>query len=136
MAAFYGIELTKKELVGSVTINWKQGSFLGIGGDHSQKYNIFNYETPHKSLIPLYIQHDYDSPEKIVCNEKMQYGMNKGVFFMVLHDKSQTPYQHHFIQTEIQKNLYKANEILKNYSANYGDMSWAAGDYLHTLSSS
>ena len=136
MAAFYGIELTKKELVGSVTINWKQRSFLGIGGDHSQKYNIFNYETPHKSLVPLYVQHDYVSPDKIVCNEKMQYGMNNGVFFVVLHDKSQTPYQHRFIQTEIQKNLYKANEILKNYSANYGDMSWAAGDYLHTLSSS
>ena len=66
----------------------------------------------------------------------MQYGMNNGVFFVVLHDKSQTPYQHRFIQTEIEKNLYKANEILKNYSANYGDMSWAAGDYLHTLSSS
>ena len=136
MAPFYGMELTKKELVGSLTINWKQGSFLGIGADHSQKYNRFNYETPHKALILLYIQHDYDSPEKIVCNEKMQYGMNDGVFFMVLHDKSQTPYQHRFIQTDIQKNLYKANEILKNYSANYVDMSWAAGDYLHTLSSS
>ena len=136
MAAFYGIELTKKDLVGCVTINWKQGSFLGIGGDHSQKYNIFNYETPHKSLVPLYVQHDYVSPDKIVCNEKMQYGMNNGVFFVVLHDKSQTPYQHRFIQTEIQRNLYRANEILKNCSANYVDMSWAAGDYLHTFSSS
>ena len=88
MAAFYGIELTKKGSVGSVTINWKQGSIIGIGGDHSQKYNIFNYETPHKSLVPLYVQHDYDSPDKIVCNERMQYGMNNGVFFVVLHDKS------------------------------------------------
>ena len=136
MTAFYGMELTKKDLFDCVTINWKQGSVLGIGGDHSQKYKVFNYETPNKSLVPLYVQHDYDSPDKIVCNEKMQYGMNKGIFFVVLHDKSQTPYQHRFIQTEIQKNLYRANEILKNCSANYVDMSWAAGDYLHTFSSS
>ena len=57
------------------------------------------------SLVPLYVQHDYDSPMKIVRDERLQYCMNHGVFLAVLHDKSQTPYQHLFIQNEIQRNL-------------------------------
>ena len=84
----------------------------------------------------MYVQHDYDTPNKIVCNEKMQNGISNGGFFVVLHDKNQTPYQHCFIQTKVWENLYKANEILKSYASNYVDMSLATGDYLHTFSSS
>ena len=66
----------------------------------------------------------------------MEYGISNGGFFVVLHDKGQTPYQHCFIQTKIQENLYKANKILKSYASSYVDMSLATGDYLHTFSSS
>ena len=57
--------------------------------------------------------------------------MQEGVLFFVLHDKSQTPYQHRFKTNDLQKFAYAANEILK--MARRIDLSWVAGDYLHDV---
>ena len=43
MAQFYGTEMTYKESLQPIEISWKQGSFLGIGGDRSARYNAYVY---------------------------------------------------------------------------------------------
>lgn len=125
-----GMELKKKDLVSNVKVSWKQGALLGIGGDRSQTYSIVNYETTQGGSVPVYIQDGYDKPDKLVCDERLQFGISDGVFFLVYHDKSQTPYQHRFIQNDMQKRLYAGNAWLKSYTAGYADLSWASGDYL------
>ena len=64
---------------------------------------------------------------------RLQYGMNDGVFFLVFHDKSQTPYQRRFIQSHMQKQLDMANAWLKAYTGGKTDLSWIAGEYLRNF---
>ena len=130
MEMLVGTKLTKETRVGSETIHWKQGSFVGFGGDRSQTYDVFKYKAPNGGLVPVYVQSGYDSPAEMVADSKLQYGMNNGVFFLVLHDKSQTPYQHRFIQNDIQKMFSAANSWVKKTGY---DLSWIAGDYLRNF---
>ena len=78
--------------------------------------------------MPVYVQDGYDSPDKMVCDKKLQCGMNDGVFFLVYHDKEQKPYQHHFIQNDTHKKLYEANDGLK--FVGIPGILWIAGDQL------
>ena len=123
------MELKKKEATGKVTLRWKQGSFFGIGGDRSQTYNVFTYETTQSGKVFVYIQDGYDSPDKMICDKKLQFGMNDGVFFLVYHDKEQTLYQHRFIQNDSQEKLNQANDWLEPNTMGIGDLSWVLGDY-------
>ena len=126
-----GQTLTLKSKGQTVTVNWKQGSVLGFGGDRSQNYVLCDYTTSGGQSIPVYVQGGYDIPRSLTVNSSLQYGMQEGVLFFVLHDKSQTPYQHRFRTTALQNFAYAANEILK--MAKGVDLSWVVGDYLHDV---
>ncbi|XP_071127898.1 uncharacterized protein [Mytilus edulis] len=124
-------KLKKKSYIRRETIKWKQGSFFGIGGDKSQCYQLYNYEMHSGEMIPVYIQDGYDIPETLNIDDgKLQFGINKGILFIVYHDKNLTPYQHRFIQNEIQKKTYATNESLKALTSGKIDFSWIVGDYL------
>lgn len=125
-----GMTLTKNKQITQTTIHWKQGSVLGIGGDCSQSYNVFEYCGPNGDVILVYVQQSFGAPQKLTVDGKLQYGMNDGVFFLVLHEKTQTPYQHRFIQNIGQKAAYAANALLKAYTGGIVDASWCMGDYL------
>ncbi|XP_053409108.1 uncharacterized protein LOC123560283 [Mercenaria mercenaria] len=127
-----GLKLTNKGKKDTVTVSWKQGSFIGFGGDRTQVYELYEYETPQGSLLLVYIQKDFDTPDILVCDGRIQYGMNNGVLFLVYHDKEQKPYQHRFVSNQMQKAAYLVNELVKKQA--YGlDLLWVAGDYLRDI---
>lgn len=125
-----GLTLQKNARKDHIAISWKQGSVMGFGGDRSQSYNVYEYIGPNGSPVPVFIQSDWDIPENITIDSRVQYGMNEGVLFLVLHDKSQTPYQHRFMKNFTQKALYAANALIKSRTGGIVDASWIAGDYL------
>lgn len=131
MSFMKGQTLTFNKKEKKITVNWKQGSFLGFGGDASQNYWLCDYETSGGQSIPVYIEAGYDMPSKLRIDSSLQYGMQDGVLFFVYHDKSQTPYQHRFRCSDLQKFAYAANSVLK--MAKGVDLSWVAGDYLHNV---
>ena len=127
-----GQTLTLKKRGEAVKVEWKQGSFLGIGGDQHETYVECIYSVPGGEEVPVYIQTSkYDVENKLQVNERLQYGMQDGVLFYVLHDKSNKPYQHRFRTNTLQKLAYAANSIVKLTKG--VDLSWVAGDYLHDL---
>ena len=113
------------------TVSWKQGSFLGMGGDCSQEYRFCTYTTGSGTEVPVYIQKSYTVPKKLTVDRELQFGMQEGVLFYVFHDKTQTPYQHRFKSNDLQKVAYAANSILKMTKG--VDISWIAGDYLRNI---
>jgi hypothetical protein len=115
-----------------VTISWKQGSFLGAGGDHSEPYSLCKYSKD-GDLIPVFIQRGYDIPQVLPVDGRLQWGMNDGNFFFVFHDKSRTPYQHRFVQSAAQNLAIYANEMIKLKTKGFVDASWVVGDYLHNV---
>ena len=126
-----GTPLKKGNYKEHISISWKQGSFLGIGGDWSQSYSVYEYIGPNGSPVPVFIQSGWGVPESLTIDSSLQYGMNEGTFFLVLHDKSQAPYQHRFIKNFTQKALYAANALLKAKTGGMLDVAWIIGDYLH-----
>ena len=130
-AAFKGMTLTKEKELQTMDVSWKQGSFLGIGGDMSERYTVYEYKSPNGAPFPVYIQSGYSAPDRLTVDSRLQYGMSEGVFFFVYHDKSNTPYQHRFTTNLYQKAAYLANELLKWKTHGLADLSWAVGDYLH-----
>ena len=127
----FGMQLKKEEATSEVTITWKQSDILGFGEFRSAKYNVFTYETSQGGKVPVYIQDWYDCPDIMVCNDKLQCGMNDGVFFLVYHDRQQKPCQHHFVLNDTQKKLYQENDCLKFMGIR--DFTWITGEYLRDL---
>lgn len=130
MSQLKGETITLKEQGGAVKIQWKQGSFLGVGGDRTQTYRLCTYALSSGSEIPVYIQTNYSVPDEMDIDSKLQYGMQEGVIFYVYHDKEQKPFQHRFRSNALQKFAYMANAITKLKGI---DLSWVAGDYLHDV---
>ncbi|KAG5855213.1 hypothetical protein ANANG_G00046690 [Anguilla anguilla] len=128
MAMLKGQTLTLVSSHGVKKVEWKQGSFIGFGGDRSQNYNECTYKMGEGVLIPVYIQSDRSKPDRLKVDSKCQYGVQNGVIFLVIHDKSQTPYQHRFMMNPKQEWLKSAHDLQKQYTQ--VDMSWVAGDYL------
>ena len=128
MGCLRGETLTLKSRGETVTVAWKQGSFVGFGGDRSQKYVLCDYTTGIGNSVPVYIQDGYDIPQELIIDSKLQYGTQDNVLFFVYHDKSQTPYQERFRCSGLQKFVYAANDILK--IAKGIDISWVVGNYL------
>lgn len=93
MGCLRGETLTLKSRRETVTVTWKQGSFVGFGGDRSQNYVLCDYITGKGNSVPVYIQGGYDVPQKLIIDSKLQYGTQDNVLFFVYHDKSQTPFQ-------------------------------------------
>ena len=112
----------------TVTVNWKQGSFIGFGGDRSQHYVLCEYTSSSGNSIPVYVQDGYDIPQKLTIDSRLQYGTHDNVLFFVYHDKSQTPYQERFRCSGLHKFLYATNAFLKTEKGI--DISWVAGNYL------
>ena len=56
MGSLRGKTLTLKSKGETVTVNWKQGSFVGVGGDRSQNYVLCDYTTGNGNSVPVYIQ--------------------------------------------------------------------------------
>lgn len=128
MGSLKGEVLTLNSKGDTITINWKQGSFVGFGGDKSQNYILCDYATSRGNSVPVYIQAGWDIPQKLTIDSKLQYGTQDNVLFFVYHDKSQTPYQERFRCNGLQKFVYAANDVLK--IAKGIDISWAVGNYL------
>ncbi|XP_072017609.1 uncharacterized protein [Amphiura filiformis] len=131
-AAFRGKKGQFERTVSTKKINWKQGSFLGFGGDRSQTYKEVLYKIEgNDAFITVFIQDDWKVPDPLTLDSNLQYGLNNGDIFFVLHDKEQKPYQHRFKMTTLQSIAYYGNEVLKLIKGY--DASWIAGDYLHNL---
>ena len=125
-----GKTLTLNSQGESIRVEWKQGSFLGIGGDRSQSYSLCSYELD-GNTIPVFVQAGWNVPQSLTVDSKLQYGMQEGNAFLVLHDKTQTPYQHRFKSNQLQKIAYGLNSFLKTTSGY--DASWIAGDSLRDM---
>ena len=67
------------------------------------------------------------SPIMFQVTSDLQYGMNNGAFFIVYDKSENKPFQHRFIQNDMQKSLYQAHAYVKSAGI---DLSWIAGDYL------
>ncbi|XP_072044195.1 uncharacterized protein [Amphiura filiformis] len=130
-STFLGKKVEFDSVVATKTVHWKQGSVLGIGGDRSQTYKECHYKIDGSGIVVVFVQSDWDIPKPLTLTNKLQYGLNNGNIFFVLHDKEQTPYQHRFEMNPMQTGLYYANELLKKIKGY--DASWIAGDYLHNL---
>ena len=74
---------------------------------------------------------EYDIPQKLKIDSRLQYGTQDNVLFFVYHDKSQTPYQERFRCNGLQQFVYAAKTVLK--MAKGIDISWAVGNYLVNL---
>ncbi|KAG5851412.1 hypothetical protein ANANG_G00093100 [Anguilla anguilla] len=129
MSMLKGQKLTLVRSEGVKKVEWKQGSFLGFGGDKSQSYNECTYKMKGGCILPVYIQSDFSKLNSFKVDNKCQFGMQKGVIFLVIHDKTQKPYQHHFMMNPTQEWLKSAHDFQKCYTN--VDISWIAGDYLH-----
>lgn len=135
MSFLNGQTLSLKSKEQTVILKWKQGSFIGFGDDRSQKYILCNYTTSGGESVdvPVFIQADYDTPQRLTINSSLQCGMQDSVFFFVLHNKSQTPYQHRFRTSGLQKFSYIANEVVKMARTKGIDLSLVADDYLQDV---
>ena len=131
MAQLKGETLTLKNKESTVKVEWKQGSFLGFGGDRMQEYKLCSYTLSSGSEVPVYIQCDYDVPSKLTIDSKLQCGMQEGVIFFVYHEKSQLPYQNRFCTDALLNFAHAANSASK--MAKGVDPSRLAGDYLHDI---
>ena len=62
-------------------IVWKQGSFLGIGGDRHQRYHecAYSLEDNDESKLPIFVQDGINPPDVIELGLKLQ------VFFFIIH---------------------------------------------------
>ena len=130
MCSLRGETLTLKSKGQTVAVSWKQGSFLGFGGDRSQNYVLCEYTTSNGNSVPVYIQGGYDIPQRLTVNSNLQYGTQDNVLFFVYHDKSQTPFQERFrCSAGFQKFVYATNTVLI-LMANGIDISLLAGNYL------
>lgn len=106
MGSLKGETMTLKSKGETVTVNWKQGSFIGFGGDRSQNYILCDYTTRNGNSVPVYIQAGYDILKTLKIDSSLQYGTQDNVLFFVYHDKSQTPYQERFRCNGLQKFVY------------------------------
>ncbi|KAJ6636404.1 hypothetical protein Bhyg_14994 [Pseudolycoriella hygida] len=130
MSQFRGLKIERKTKLESVSISWKQGSFLGFGGDETHIYKVYVYAFENGANILLFCQDSMSAPHTMEINEPLQCGFQNGEMFLVLHDKKRTPYQFRFVQN---KNIVAVWAVyglkqLKNFGGY--DFSWAAGDYL------
>ena len=130
MSFLKGKTLTLVSKGENVRVEWKQGSFLGVGGDRSQNYYLCKYSMDGTD-IPVYVQASYTIKSRLTVDSSLQYGMQEGILFFVYHDKSQTIYQHRFRTNTLQKIGYGLNAALKKYRGY--DASWIAGDYLRDI---
>jgi len=89
---------------------------FGFGGDESQNYVLCDYTTSRGNSVPVYIQEDYDIPQKLTIDSRLQYGTQDNVLFFAYHDKSQTPFQERLRSDA-------ANRFLKIWGI---DFSWTA----------
>jgi len=125
-------------------IQWKQGSFFGIGGSKKQDYTLILSRGPGTEEEFIYVQDGYPLDGLInVCD--LQYGSydldngRKGVFF-VYHDKSQKPYQKRFglkangidqtILDAIDESIDSATFPGTSSSSSFWDFNWLFGDNL------
>lgn len=83
MGSLRGENLTFKSREQTVTVKWKQGSFLGFGGDKSQNYVLCDYTTGNGNSVPFYIQAGYSVPQKLKIDSRLQYGTQDNVLFLL-----------------------------------------------------
>ncbi|KAJ6636405.1 hypothetical protein Bhyg_14995 [Pseudolycoriella hygida] len=130
MSQFRGLKIERKTKLESVSISWKQGSLLGFGGDQTHIYKVYIYAFENGANILLFCQDSMSPPYTIEIDEKLQCGFQNGEMFLVLHDKSRTPFQFRFVENENTIAAWAAYGMkqLKHF-VGY-DFSWVAGEYL------
>lgn len=70
MSQFRGMKIERKTKLESVSISWKQGSLLGIGGDETHIYKVYVYNFENGANILLFCQDSMSPPYTIEISEK------------------------------------------------------------------
>ena len=120
VAIVKGSTLELKSKGETVRVEWKQWF-----QSRHQSYTVCKY-TLSGNPIPVYIQKDYDIPNHLTVDSRLQYGSQSGIVFFVYHDKSQTPFQQRFIDG-------MSREWLNNFFGRFTDSSAFIGDYLQDV---
>ena len=95
------------------TINWKQGSFMGVGGSRQQTYWNTEYSLYPGANVRVYKQTSFGwPPQSIRINSDYQYGHVDGKLILVHHDKEQWPYEDRFCYAC--RGSWSSGEYLKN----------------------
>ncbi|KAJ6648715.1 hypothetical protein Bhyg_03946 [Pseudolycoriella hygida] len=130
-ARCYGKSITKTETLTPITITYKHGSFFGFGGNHTNTYMVYVYKFDNSGeTIHFFCQDTLNAPEKLTISNELQYGLQNGNMFLVLHDKSRKIYQHRFVASNnpLVVAAQQANQQLKN--SIQVDLSAFVGDLL------
>ena len=105
--------LSFEEDYGKKTIHWKQGSFLGWGGDREQAYWDAEYSLSPGTNVRVFKQISFGQPaQSITINSDYQYGHVDGKLILVHHDKEQWPYEDRFCYAC--RGSWSSGEYLKN----------------------
>ena len=92
---------------GPKEIEWRQGSI-----DWKKVYIKCNYTNESNKGIPVFIQEEYEIPQLLKVDSKLQYGWQGDFYFFVLHDKKRRPYQHRFVSTTTKEFFKQASSAI------------------------
>lgn len=70
MSQFRGLKIEQKAKLESVSLSWKQGSLLGVGGDQTHIYKVYVYAFENEANILLFCQDTMSPPHTMVISEK------------------------------------------------------------------
>ena len=92
---------------GPKDVEWRQS-----GNDKKEVYIECNYTNESNMEIPVFIQKEYDIPQLLKVDSKLQYGWQGDFYFFVLHDKKRRPFQHRFKSTATKEFLKQASSLI------------------------
>lgn len=104
------LEGSKLKLVttkGPKDVEWRQG-----GKDKKEAYIECNYTNDSNMEIPVFIQKEYEIPQLLKVDSKLQYGWQGDFYFFVLHDKDRRPFQHRFVSTTTKEFFKQASSTI------------------------
>lgn len=88
-------------------IEWRQS-----GKEKKEDYIECNYTNESNKGIPVFIQKDYEIPQLLKVDSKLQYGWQGDFYFFVLHDKQRRPFQHRFVSTTTKEFFKQASSAI------------------------
>ena len=138
MQHLLGTNLKLVEHIKNVSFDYKNGSFLGFGGDQSGTYSVCSYADTKNGKLQylIFIESGREIPQQMTISKDWQYGLENGMIFFVIHGnerKKHGIYQWRFMKAAgeigLKKDIfiYTYGAIKENLKV---DLSWIAGDAL------
>ena len=93
--------------MGVKEVEWKEHA-----KDIKEIYSVCIYTTESNKEIPVFIQNDYEIPQLLKVDSKLQFGWQGDFYFFVLHDKERRPFQHRFISTPVKEFFKQASSAI------------------------